>query len=482
MPPQQNFQRTIGLSTATALIITTIIGSGIFMRPAEMAALLGSPILIFVVWIIAGLFTMLTVMVLAEIAAMLPETGGTYAFMRHMYGDFWSYLYGWAAFAVVNCAGSAGIAFITSQYLEYFFKLPKFSPAVEQSIIFHIPLVGDVFPLHDFGVKILTIIILCIFTFISYRSTKTSGLLMNIFSAAKVAAIVLLVGGLFVSGKGSFSNFIQSSEMIKPAGFALVTAFVAACNGALQAFDGCNNMLYITGEIKDPGRNIPRSLFLGLSTCIVIYLIINAAMIYVLPVDKMADSSLVASDAATIAFGVIGGGLIAFLISFSVMGTTASNVFTAPRMTFAMARDRQFFRMAAKVHPKFNTPGNALMVHLGLMTLMVLSGSFFILADMYIFIVWVFNLMLMTGIFILRKKMPDKKRPYRVWGYPWVPLLVIIFNAFYLIITLVDDIQNYIEGKTRLMNSVFGIVVVAAGIPLYYYFHWRYKNKKGMEV
>jgi APA family basic amino acid/polyamine antiporter len=189
-------------------------------------------------------------------------------------------------------------------------------------------------------------------------------------------------------------------------------------------------------------------------------------MIYVLPVDKMAASSLVASDAATIAFGVIGGGLIAFLISFSVLGTTASNVFTPPRMTFAMARDGQFFKMAGKVHTKFQTPGNALLVHLGVMILMVLSGSFFILADMYIFIVWTFNLLMMIGIFILRKKMPDKERPYRVWSYPWIPVLVILFNAFYLIITLVDDIQNYIEGKTRLMNSVFGIVVTAAGIPL----------------
>ena len=189
MPQHQDFKRTIGLSTATSLVITTIIGSGIFMRPAEMAGLLGSPILIFAVWIIAGLFTMLSIMVLAEIAAMIPETGGSYAFMRHMYGDFWSYLYGWAAFAVINCAGSAGIAFITSQYLEYFFKLPRFSPGIEQSVVFHIPLVGDLLPLQNFGVKTLTIIILCIFTWVSYRSTKTSGILMNIFSAAKVAAI-----------------------------------------------------------------------------------------------------------------------------------------------------------------------------------------------------------------------------------------------------------------------------------------------------
>lgn len=477
-PP--GFQRTIGLSTAIALVIATVIGSGIFMRPAEMAALLGSPVLIFGVWIVSGIFTMLSVMVLAEVAAMLPETGGNYAFMRHMYGDFWAYLFGWSAFAVVNCAGTAGIAFITSQYIEYFIELPRFATEVEQSVVFHIPLVGDILPLDDFGVKVLTIIIISIFTWISYRSTRTSGLLMNVFSAAKVAAIVLLVGGLFASGEGSMSNFIQSSAVIQPAGFALVTAVIAACNGALQAYDGCNNLLNVTGEIKDPGKNIPRSLFIGLSVCIIVYLLVNAAMIYVLPVDQMAKSSLVASDAAQVAFGVIGGGLIAFLIAFSVLGTTSSNVFTPPRLTFAMAQDNLFFKTAGKIHPRFNTPGNALIIHLGLMILMVLSGSFFILADMYIFIVWTFNLMLMIGLFILRKKMPGKDRPYKVWGYPWIPVLVILFNAFYLVITLVDDIQKYLEGKSRLMNSVFGIVVTAAGIPLYYYFKWRYNKSRGL--
>ena len=480
MPATNGFQRTIGLSTAISLVIATVIGSGIFMRPAEMAALLGSPLLIFGVWIISGIFTMLSVMVLAEVAAMVPETGGTYAFMRHMYGDFWAYLYGWAAFAVVNCAGTAGIAFITSQYVEYFVELPRFSGAIEQSVIFHIPLVGDILPLDNFGVKVLTIIIICIFTWISYRSTKTSGVLMNVFSSAKVAAIILLVGGLFVSGKGSLSNFVQSSESIHPVGFALVTAIIAACNGALQAYDGCNNLLNMTGEIKDPGKNIPRSLFIGLSTCIIVYLLINAAMIYVLPVDTMAGSSLVASDAARAAFGVIGGGLIAFLIAFSVLGTTSSNVFTPPRMTFAMAKDGLFFRSAGRIHPSFDTPGNAILIHLVVMIIMVLSGSFYILADMYIFIVWTFNLMMMAGLFILRKKMPDKHRPYKVWGYPWIPILVILFNAFYLIITLMDDIQKYVEGKTRLMNSVFGIVVTAAGIPLYYYFRWKYRKDRAV--
>ena len=196
----------------------------------------------------------------------------------------------------------------------------------------------------------------------------------------------------------------------------------------------------------------------------------------------MATATLVASDAAQVAFGTIGGGIIALLICLSVLGTTSSNVFTPPRMTFAMARDRLFFKMAGRIHPKFHTPGNALLVHLGMMVLMVLSGSFYILADMYIFIVWTFNLMLMAGLFILRKKMPDKPRPYRVWGYPWMPVLVILFNAFYLIITLVDDIQNYAEGKTGLMTSVFGIVVTALGIPLFWYFRKKYGKKPASET
>ncbi len=470
---KKTLDRTIGLSTAISLVIGTIIGSGIFMRPAEMAALLGSPVLISLAWIVSGLFTMLSVMVMAEIGAMLPEDGGIYAFMRHIYGDFWAYLYGWAAFAVINCAGTAGVAFIIAQYAEYFFTLPRFSPTIEQSVILHVPLVGNIFPLQQFGVKLLTMAILTVFTIISYRSTRLSGTLQVIFTAAKVAAIVLITGGLYSSAKGSMNNLVENSSFIQPAGFGLIGAFAAACNGALQAFDGSNNMLYMTGEIKNPGRTIPRSLFVGLISCIIIYLVINSALMYVLPVDSMASSSLVASDAAQVAFGSIGGGLIAFLICLSVLGTTNSSVLTSPRMTFAMGRNSLFFKTAGRVHPRFQTPGNAILIHWLVMILMVLSGSFFILTDMYIFMVWVFNLMLMVGLFILRKKMPGKHRPYKVWGYPWMPVIVILFNLIYLVITVADDINNYQGGKTPVMNSVFGLVVTAMGIPLYWYFRWK---------
>jgi APA family basic amino acid/polyamine antiporter len=474
--PESSLQRTINLKTATALVIGTIIGSGIFMRPAEMASLLGSPLQIMGVWVVAGVFTMLSVMVLAEVGAMLPEDGGQYAFMQHMYGDFWAYLYGWASFAVVNCAGTAGISFISAQYLEYFFTFPRFSPEVEQSFSLYLPFVGSLFPLENMGVKIVSILIIILFTIVNYRSTKSGGLLQVVFSVAKVLAILLLIFGLFFSGKGNWKNLYENSTQIRPVGFALLAAWVAACNGALQALDGCNNMLNMTGEIKDPGKNIPRALFLGLSGAIGIYLIINLAMLYVLPVDAMAGSTLVASDAAKTAFGFIGGGIIALLITISVLGTTQSNVLTPPRMTFAMARNGHFFPSAGKVHPRFNTPGNAMIIHLIVMILMTLSGSYLILTDMYIFIVWVFNLMLMSGLFILRKKYPDRPRPYRVWGYPWMPVVVIIFNAFYLGITLYDDVAHYLRGESKVMNSVLGLSVVAMGIPLYFYFKRTYKS------
>src|SRR4051794_30112766 len=150
-----SFQRTIGLSTAISIVVSGVIGSGIFMRPAEMAGLLGSPFLILLVWIIGGIFTLLSLMVLAEIGAMLPANGGQFVFMQKMYGEFWAYLYGWASFAVINTVATAGITFIFSQYAQYFFTLPSFSPAVEHAVVWHIPMIGNILPLEDFGTKIL---------------------------------------------------------------------------------------------------------------------------------------------------------------------------------------------------------------------------------------------------------------------------------------------------------------------------------------
>jgi APA family basic amino acid/polyamine antiporter len=453
------------------------------MRPAEMAALLGNPIYIFLIWIIAGVFTLFAAMVSAEMGAMMPHTGGQYIYLHKIYGPFWSYLFGWANFSVINTAGTAGIAYIFATYLQYFFKLPALPADVENASRFYLPMVGDIYPLREIGLKVVTIIVLGILTTISYISTKWSSAFQAVYTIIKIITIVLLIGGLFFSGAGSFAHFTQNSGTISPRGLALVAALVAACNGALQAYDGWGNVLTISGELKDPAKNIPRSLLIGVSACILIYTAITAAMMYVLPVEVMARSQLVASDAAKAAFGNAGGGIIAFLICVSVLGTSSGNVLAPPRMTFAMYREKNFFAFTGKIHPRFKTPGNALWLHFLVMAIMVLSGSFYALTDMYIFVSWLFNLMLIAGLFVLRRRMPEADRPYQVWAYPFMPLVLLGFTAFYLIFTLYNDIHNYIlhhhdlDPSTRVekMNAVFGIILVAIGIPFYFYF--RRKNK-----
>lgn len=476
MPPTTELKRTISFTTAASLVIGGVIGSGIFMRPAEMAGQLGSPVLIMVAWVIAGIITLLSAMSTAEIGAMMPETGGQYVYMKKIYGDFWGYLFGWANFAVINTAGTAAVTFIIGQYFEYFVKLPRFSEAVEQSVVVHLPMMGDIFPLQNFGVKVFTIIVLAVLSLVGYYSTKTGGTLQRWLTYAKIVAIIFLVFGLLFSGKGNLQNFITEDNGIKPVGFALVAAMVAACNGALQAFDGYAIMLTIGGEIKNPGKNIPRSLIMGIIVCMIVYLLITAAMMYVLPIGVMAKSTLVASDATELVFGTVGGGLIAGLICLNVLGTSNGNVFTAPRMTFAMAEQKRFFGWTGTINKKFQTPGNAFVLHFAWMFVLVLSGSFSILADITIFIVWLFNLMLVAGVIILRKRMPDAERPYKVWGYPYVPIVVIIFNSFYLVMTLYNDINNYNSGKSATINSVIGLVLTAIGIPLYFYFRRKYKK------
>jgi APA family basic amino acid/polyamine antiporter len=215
---------------------------------------------------------------------------------------------------------------------------------------------------------------------------------------------------------------------------------------------------------------------MGLWICILVYVLVTLSYMYVLPTDMMAKSPLVASDAAAVVMGTAGGTIIAILIVVSTFGATSVNLFTNARVVFAMAETKIFFKAAAKVHPKFQTPGNSIII-LGVWScLLVLSGSFDILADMFIFMSWVFYGLVIIGLFILRKKMPQAERPYKAWGYPLVPAIFILFTVIYIATTLYYDIDNYVNGKSNMINSVFGLLLTAIGIPLYYYF--KRKNKK----
>ena len=460
-----------------SIVAGSVIGSSIFMKPALMASQLGSPQIMLLVWIVAGIFSLFGAMIMAEISAMLPETGGQFVFLKVMYSNFMAYLLGWAAFIVINTAGVAAIAFIFSRYFEYFVALPRFSPEVESSLVIHIPFIGKIFPLQDIGVKALTILLIIFLTFINYRSISSSNRVQVIFTAAKVAALIFLVFAIFSSGSGDASHFVKQSSSVSISGFPLAVAFIAATSGAFAAYDGWGNLASVAGEIINPGKNIARSFLIGMLLCMGVYILVNLAYLYVMDVDQMSGSKLVAADALRISVGQIAAGLISAMIMVSCFGATNVNVMACPRITFAMAKDGFFFSWAGKVHPRFQTPVNALWLHAAWSSLLVMSGSFDMLTDMFVFVSWVFYAIIAIGLFILRKKMKDHPRPYKVWGYPVVPALFILFTVFYLCLTVYNDVKNYTEGKSPIINSLLGLGLTLLGVPFYFYF----KRKRGLK-
>jgi APA family basic amino acid/polyamine antiporter len=465
--------KKIGFWSATAIITGSIIGAGVFMKPASMADQLGSPVWLTVVWVIGGLFSLLGALIYAELGAMIPETGGIYVYFRHMFGDFVAFLYGWAAFSVMNTTGVAAIAFVCAQYANYFLHLPNFSAATEQSVVLHLPLIGDLFPLKNFGVKSLAIALIVSLTWLNYRSVKAGSAFQLVSTIVKFGVIALLVFGIFFSGNGSLEHFIQAGHPKQ--GGALLSGIIAAMTGAFFAYDGWINITYVAGEIKQPQKNIPRSLWTGVLACIITYVLVNQAYLYVLPVEKVAASPLVASDAMDVAFGNIGGGLVAALIVICTLGCINGNTLAVARVTYAMGKDKVFLPWAGKEHVRFQTPGNALWLHGAWVILLIISGSFDMLADMMVFVSWIAYGLGAVGIFILRKKMADKERPYRIVGHPVSTLLFIAFTAFFLVSTVYNDVTNYINHKQPVVNSVLGMAITAAGIPLYFYFR---KKKK----
>ena len=464
---------SLGLWTSISLIVGGIIGSGIFMKPSLMASQLGSPELLLMVWIVAGIITLFGALSNAEVASMIPETGGQFIFFKVMYGDFVAFLYGWAAFAVFNTAGVASIAYVLGTYTEYFISLPRFDQATEKALSLHVPSVGTFFPLENIGVKAVTIAVVVVLTFINSRSTRDAGNIQVIFTVLKVLAMAIIVFGLLLSGKGNIVNLTADSTLLQPTGWALIGAFVAATSGAFWAYDGWNNITFVAGEIREPQKNIPRSLFAGLITCIVVYALITLAYSYVLPIDDMAMSTLVASDAAVVVLGSIGAGIIAAMVILSTVGTTNANILATARVSFAMAREKRFFDFAGRVHPKHHTPANALWIHGVWTSVLVLTGSFDMLTDMLIFVSWLFYGLSALGIFVLRRKYPKANRPYRVWGYPFVPAIFVGFTVFFLVATLVNDVQSYLDGKSAIINSLLGLLLTGLGIPLYWYFRKR---------
>jgi basic amino acid/polyamine antiporter, APA family len=463
---EHQLQRKLGLWASVSIVVGTVIGSSIFMKPATMAAQLGSPLLLLLVWVVAGLVSMFGGMMNAEIGSAIPETGGQYVYFKKMYGEFFAFLYGWAGFIVINTAAIAGIAFVFAQYTEYFIPLPKFGTNVEQSICLNIPFIGKFFVLENIGIKGLAILLILILTFINTRSVRIGGSLAVVFTVLKMGALAVLIFAIFFSGQGMLNNLTQPGVHFDPSLMSLLPAFMAATTGALAAYDGWNNLGFVAGEIKDPQKNIPKGLMIGIGICILLYVLTTEAYLYVLPVDAMKNSQLVASDAMNISVGIAGAGFVALLVMISTAGGTNGNILPCARVTYAMSKEQSFFSFTGKINAK-HTPANALWLQAIWASMLVMIGSFDMLMDMFVFVTWIFYGFAGVGIFIIRKKIPKEQFIYRMKGYPVLPVIFILFAMLYVGTTLYNDIHNYSIGKTRVINSVLGIGFTCIGIPLY---------------
>ncbi|OGU57310.1 MAG: hypothetical protein A2X64_06255 [Ignavibacteria bacterium GWF2_33_9] len=467
----------LGLIITILYVIGAVIGSGIFKKPALMAGQVGSPEILLGIWVVAGIITLFGALTNAEVAGMIAETGGQYIFFQKMYGEFTAFLYGWGIFIVIQTGSIASISYVFAEYSQYFLHLPRFSPEVEKAFMLHIPMIGDIYPIANIGVKLVTIGLISVLTFINYLGVKFGGHIVAFFTSTKLLLMLFFIFMALFLTSGNTANFSTNIPFADMPQKSIFLGMIAAMSGAFWAYDGWNNVTYLAGEIKNPQRSIPVGLFVGTVIIITVYLLINLAYIYVLPITEMAKSTLVAADAAQKVLGTIGGGFVAALVMVSTLGTSNGTIMASARVYYAMSNRGMFFKSIGATHPKFFTPANALWLQLIWSALLVLSGTFDILTDMLIFVSWIFYALGAAGVFVLRKKMPDAPRPYKVWGYPWIPIIFIVFSFFFVIFTVYSDIVGYIEGRNQMINSVFGLLLLATGFPFYFIFKKIYKEE-----
>jgi len=491
-PPRPGLLPTLGLFSTVMLVVGGVIGSGIFRKPGVMAAQLGSPELLMFVWILAGIITLFGALTNAEIASLIPETGGQYVYFERMYGPFFAFLYGWAIFAIIQCGSIAAVAYVFAEYSGQFMALPELSPALADWH-FHLPFIGDLTPLKEIGTKGLAAGLIGLLTAVNFVGVRFGGLVQNVFTVAKVAAMLLLVLGAFLLPTGGkAANFIAPSATVNLSGLALFAGIAAALQGAFWAYDGWNKLTYLAGEVKQPQRNIPLGLLWGMLIVTAVYLLMNLAYAYVLPIDEMAKSKLVAAEVAERIFSG-GGRWIAALVMLSTFGTANAIIMATARVYFSMARRNVFPRFLGQVHPRFHTPGASLVVQGGWSVALLFSGTFDTLTDTLIFVTWIFYAAGAYGVFVMRRKRPvnpsrspaageqvvegRQKGTYRVPGYPIVPWVFILFALMFLGFTVYNDFLTYraaiAAGKPALLNSVFGVALVLAGTPIYWYYHLR---------
>jgi len=451
-------RRDLGLWTAVALVIGTVIGSGIFLVPRTMVLRVGSPSMVFVVWIFGGLLSLCGALSYAELAAAMPEAGGEYVYLREAYGPLWAFLYGWTQMWV---AKSGSIATLGTGFFLY---VTNFFPGLD-GIFYTVPLpIGPHFaPLELRYGQLLAIALILFLAVVNYFGVKLGGQVQVAVTIIKV----LLIAFIIVAGLGfGKAPAPEAAAAVHP---LTIAGFFAALVAALWAYDGWNNVTMVASEIRNPQRSLPLALIGGTVTVICIYLLANAAYFHVLSAPQVGASQRVAADMMRRVTGGWGANAVSIAAMISIFAALNGSILTGSRVPYAMARDHRFFQAAADVNASYHTPGVSILALSAWSALVVLSGRYEQLFTYVIFASWILYGMTTAAVIVLRWKRPDLPRPYKTLGYPVLPVLFVLVAILLVLSTLFDSPRE----------SLLGLLLILLGLPFYFYWKRRHPQETG---
>ncbi len=432
--PRADLVRALGLLDCILLVLGAIIGSGIFLTPGGIARTTQSTAAVFFVWTLGGLLTFCGALSYAELGAAYPRAGGIYAFLREAYGKTTAFLFGWCVLFVMVTGSIATLASAFAIYLSYLVPMPPFAS------------------------KLCAVAVIMLLSMINCLGVRSGALVQNFLATIKIGSLIGIAVVLFLSGKGSVQNVANSPGTFSSTPWsALGIAMIAV----LWAYDGWHLLTFAAGEVRNPRRNLTVGLLLGTLSVMLLYLVVNLSYMFILPFRMLTDSSRVASDALEHAIGPVGGTVVALAILISITGAMNSNVLGGPRVYYAMARERLFFQGVAYIHPRYHVPTVSIALNGIWASFLTMVGSFERLFSYVIFVSWIFYALGAAAVIVLRHKQPDVERPYKTWGYPVVPVVFCLIAGAIVLNTIVNDFKN----------SFWGLLVVATGLPVYFY--WR---------
>jgi len=430
--------RKLGLIDATFIVIGIVIGSGIFLLPNLIARNLPSGPVIIAVWVVAGILSFFGALAYAELGAMLPDTGGQYVYLREAYGPLCAFLCGWVFVLAVMPGGIAFLSVGFSIYLDHFIPL---SPAMR---------------------NVVSLTLVAVLSAINYIGVRESAWAQRVFTTAKIGGLALVMVAAFIAPHVSHSEPMAAPSF----SYSGIGYTMTAC---LMAYNGWSYVSFVAGEIKQPERNIPRSLVLGMTLVMVLYIGANLAYMNVMTVPQIAATERVGAAVAERAMGPAGASILSMVVLLSVLGAINGCLLTSPRIPFAQARDGLFFSAFGRVHPRFKTPAFSIAV-LGLWTsVVILTGSYETLAAYTMLSAWLFYTLGVVAVWVLRRKAPDMPRPYRMWGYPTTLWLFVLVSVYYMGDAFV----------TQPKPSFIALAIAATGIP--FYFIWRKKSVTALQ-